>query len=121
MKSPTKPKNSADALRLELGAKTAEVAAARKQQELLKAKIADIKSRLAASNKTLKARFAKFGIQISENPSKEEIESALVVAEGYNIRAQQIAEEQASALGFPVEKTSERLGQSFAACFKPKP
>jgi uncharacterized protein YigA (DUF484 family) len=121
MKTPTRAKNSADALRLELGAKNAEIAAARKQQAQLKAKLADIKSKLAASNKQLKARFAKFGIQISENPSKEEIESALVVAEGYNIRAQQIAEEQAASLGFPIEKTSERLGRAFAACFEPKP
>ena len=121
MKSPTKPKNSADALRLELGAKNAEIAAARKQQAQLKAKLADIKSKLAASNKQLKARFAKFGIQISENPSKEEIEAALTVAEGFSIRAQQIAEEQAAALGFPVEKSSARLGRAFADCFKPKP
>jgi hypothetical protein len=101
MKSPTKAKNSADALRLELGAKTAEVAAAKKQQELLKAKIADIKSKLAASNKTLKARFKRFGIELSNEPSKQEIEAALTVVEGYSIRAQQIAEEQAVALGFP--------------------
>ena len=100
MKTPTRAKNTADALRLELGAKNAEVAAARKQQDLLKAKLADIESRLAASNKTLKARFAKFGIQISENPSKKEIESALVVAEGFSIRAKQLAEAQAASLGF---------------------
>jgi hypothetical protein len=120
MKTPTRAKNSADALRLELGAKNAEVDAARKQQAQLKAKLADIKSRLAASNKQLKARFKRFGIEISDDPTREEIEAALTVAEGFSIRAQQIAEEQAAALGFPVEKTSERLGQSFADCFKPK-
>jgi len=120
MKSPTKPKNTGDALRLQLGAKNAEIAAAKKQQTQLKAKLADIQSRLAASNKQLKARFKRFGIEISDDPTREEIEAALTVAEGFSIRAQQIAEEQAAALGFPVEKTSERLGRAFADCFKPK-
>jgi ribose 5-phosphate isomerase RpiB len=99
MKTFIRPKNS-DAQLLALGAKNAEIATAKKQIADLRAKVADLKNRIAKSNKTLAARFAKFGIEISDDPTREEIEAALVVGEGYAVKAKQLAEAQACALGF---------------------
>lgn len=114
MKPSIKAKNSSDALRLQLGAKTAENDAAKRQIATLKAKLEAIEKRIADNNKNLVARFAKFGIAISENPSKAEIEAALVVAEGYAIKTKQLAESMAASMGF----TPVTDGQLKAACAK---
>ncbi len=117
------PKNrNADALAL--GAKKAELAAAIKERDALKAKLETGKRELRAGWKNLAARLKKMDVDLplgaDGEPTPADIERALAEAEGFNIRTRQLADQQVMACGFTPESARERLGQGFANCFKPK-
>jgi hypothetical protein len=123
MKIPLKKSNP---LRIQAGAQKAELAHAKATAEQLKAQLATTEKRLKTGwAKTAAHLRARYGVELPLGadgcPPAAVLADALDELDGFFVRQAQLAEEQASALGFPVEKTSERLGQSFAACFKPKP
>lgn len=119
-----KPKNkNADALAL--GAKKAELNALNRQADALKTKLQTGQRELKAGWKHLQARLKKMDIILplgaDGEPTAADLERALAEAEGFNVRTKQLADQQVMACGFTPESVRERLGQSFAACFEPKP
>jgi hypothetical protein len=95
---------SSKAASIALGAKQAEINAALKQMELLKAKVKGAEDRIQASAKKIKATFAKYGFTVSDSPTPEEIENGLACMEAFNIRTEQLANQQVAALGFGPSK-----------------
>jgi hypothetical protein len=119
-----KPKNkNADALAL--GAKKAELNALNRQADALKTKLQTGQRELKAGWKHLAARLKKMDIVLplgaDGEPDPADVERALAEAEGFNVRTKQLADIQVASLGFTPESVRERLGQSFADCFKAKP
>jgi hypothetical protein len=91
---------SSKAASIALGAKQAEINAALKQMELLKAKVKGAEDRIQASAKKIKKSFASFGVTLPDNPSKEDLDLAFAYVESYNVKTQQLADAQVAALGF---------------------
>ena len=91
---------SSKAHSIALGAKAAEVANAKKQVELMKAKVGALESRIRDSAASIKKSFAKFGVTLPDNPSKEDLDLAFAFVESYNTRTQQLADKQVASLGF---------------------
>ena len=97
------------AIAIELGAKAAELHAAQKQIELLKAKLAALQKQTKTSATSLKAAFARIGFRMSDDPSVEELEAGKAYLDGYRIRQNQIVDQMVASLGFTPE--SQRISK----------
>jgi hypothetical protein len=91
---------SKHALQIEAGAKTAELHAALKYQDELKAKNSALEKRVKAAAASLKASYARIGFKMSDDPSAEELESAKAYLDGYRTKQKQLVDAQVAALGF---------------------
>jgi hypothetical protein len=91
---------SKHALQIALGAKTAELHAALKHQDQLKAKKSALEKKVKASASSLKASFQRIGFAMSDDPSAQELEDGKSYLDGYQTRQKQIAQAQAASLGF---------------------
>jgi hypothetical protein len=100
---------SSKAASIALGAKAAELHAALKQMDALKAKVKGAEDRIQASAKKIKKSFASFGVTLPDDFGKEDLDLAFAFVESYNVRTQQIADQQVASLGFTPQ--SERLSK----------
>ncbi len=99
---------SSKAASIALGAKAAEVANAKKQVELMKGKVDALQKRIQENAAKLKKSFAKFGVTLPDNPSKEDLDLAFSFVEAFNTRTQQLADQQVASLGFTPESERKR-------------
>ena len=99
------------ALSIQLGAKQAEIHAALKQIELLKAQVKGAEDRIKASAKKIKTTFAKYGFTVSDSPTPEEMENGLACIEGFNVRSEQLADKMVSSMGFTPERQRKRSAE----------
>jgi hypothetical protein len=91
-----------------LGAKAAEVANAKKQVELMKGKVDALQKRIQDNAAKLKKSFAKFGVTLPDNPSKEDLDLGFAYVEAYNVKTEQLANQQVASLGFTPERQRKR-------------
>lgn len=99
---------SSKAASIALGAKAAEVAAAQKMVEATRAQVKALEKRITDNATKLKKSFAKFGVTLPDNPSKEDLDLAFSFVESYNVRTQQLADKQVTSLGFTPESKRKR-------------
>ena len=99
---------SSKAASIALGAKAAEVANAKKMVEATRAKVAALEKRITDNAAKLKKSFAKFGVTLPDNPSKEDLDLAFAFVESYNVKTQQLADKQVMSLGFTPESERNR-------------
>lgn len=99
---------SSKALSIALGAKAAEVAAAKKQVELMRGKVDALQKRIKDNAAKIKKSFASFGITLPDDFGKEDLDLAFAYVESFNIKTQQIADQQVASLGFTPESERER-------------
>lgn len=99
------------ALSIQLGTKQAEIHAALKQIELLKAQVKGVEDHIKASAKKIKSAFARYGLTVSDSPTPEEVESGLACIEGYNVRAEQLADKMVSSMGFTPQSQRKRSAE----------
>ncbi len=102
---------SSKALSIELGAKAAEVANAKKQVEVLKAKLQGIKDNIKDLDAKLKKSFAKFGVSLPDDFTKEDLDLAFAYVEAYNVKTEQLANQQVASLGFTPESERKRAAK----------
>ncbi len=91
---------SSKAASIALGAKAAEVANAKKQVEASRAQVKALEKRIQDNAAKLKKSFAKFGISLPDDFTKEDLDLAFSFVEAYNIKTEQLADAQVAALGF---------------------
>jgi hypothetical protein len=99
------------ALSIQLGAKMAEINASLKQIELLKAQVKGAEDHIKASAKKIKATFARYGFTVSDSPTPTEIENGLACMEGFNVRAEQLADKMVSSMGFTPQRQRKRSAE----------
>ena len=88
------------ALQIELGAKQAELHAAQKYRDQLKAKVAALEKKVKTTNANLKASYGRIGFTMSDNPSAEELEAGRAFLDGYSVKQRQLVDQQLAACGF---------------------
>ena len=99
---------SSKAASIALGARAAEVAAANKQVELMKGKVDALQKRIKDNAAKLKKSFAKFGVTLPDDFGKEDLDLAFAFVEAYNVKTQQLADQQVASLGFTPESERNR-------------
>ena len=91
---------SSRAASIELGAKAAEVANAKKQVEATRSQVKALEKRIQDNAAKLKKSFASFGVSLPDDFTKEDLDLAFSFVEAYNVKTQQLADAQVAALGF---------------------
>jgi hypothetical protein len=99
---------SKHATQIALGAKTAELHAALKYQDELKAKKSALEKRVKAAAASLKASYARIGFAMSDDPSAEELEAGRAYLDGYRTRQKQIVDNMVASMGFTPESERKR-------------
>jgi multidrug resistance efflux pump len=102
---------SRKAASIALGAKAAEVAAAQKQVEATRAQVKALEQRIKDNAAKLKKAFASFGVTLPDNPSKDDLDLCFAYVESYNLRTEQIANQQVASLGFTPESERNRSAE----------
>lgn len=102
---------SSKAASIALGAKAAEVAAAQKMVEATRAQVKALEKRIQDNAAKLKKSFAKFGVTLPDNPSKEDLDLAFAFVEAFNTKTQQLADQQVASLGFTPESERKRAAK----------
>jgi hypothetical protein len=106
---------SASALAIKAGVKAAEIAALKRDVVAMKAKVDGLEKRIRASRAAIKRSFASFGLNLPDDFGDAEIEAGKTFIESYNVRTQQIADQQVASLGFTPKSELDAAMQS---CFQ---
>jgi CRISPR/Cas system CMR-associated protein Cmr5 small subunit len=106
---------SSKAASIALGSKQAEINAAQKHNAQLKAQVAALEKRIKDNAAKLKKSFASFGVTLPDDFTKEDLDLAFAFVESFNIKTQQIADQQVAALGFTPKSELDAAMQS---CFQ---
>ena len=99
---------SSKAASIALGAKAAEVAAAQKMVEATRAQVKALEKRIKDNAGKLKKSFAKFGVTLPDDFTKEDLDLAFAFVESYNVKTEQLANQQVASLGFTPESQRKR-------------
>ena len=99
---------SSKAASIALGAKAAEVAAAKKMVEATRAQVTALEKRIKDNAAKLKKSFAKFGVTLPDDFTKADLDLAFAFVEAYNVKTEQLANQQVASLGFTPESERKR-------------